>query len=242
MDLLEIRKQFLALSGRIDLVDEDTFADTGAGFFINAGQRWLDVHFIGKNAKGRYFKQWPAGTYTIHIPACRAIQEVWAYDDESRWKLELKDLDWLRENFTDDWRALTRGTPQYYCPTVLRQFPANPEQAIGEADYAANQANVLASSSFDHDGIVILSPLEIALSIEVWGLFHSNMLNQDTDLSWWSVRYPEVLIYAALRQLEIGHRNTQGVNDWTSAIVDMLGSLDQDQVTEDTIDANVMRG
>ena len=242
MNLGEIRQQLLMISGRSDLVDEDTFADLGADYYINAGQRWLDVHFIGKNAKGRYFHQWPAGTYNIHIPACRAIHEVWAYDTESKWELEKKDLDWMRANFPGDWRSLDRGGPLYYAPNVLRLFQTTTEMTMGEADFAANQANVMTASPFTYDGILILAPPDTVIDIEVIGLFHANPLIENDDISWWSVRYPDVLINAALRSIEIAHRNTQGVNDWTGAIVDVMGSLDQDQVTEEITDINEMRG
>ncbi len=242
MTFLELRKQLLQISGRSDLVDSDTYADTGIGHYLNAGQRWLDIHFIGKNMLGRHFKQWPAGTYTVYIPACRAIKEVWAYNDTRRWQLEKKDLDWLRTNFSSSWRSISRGTPVYYAPTVLREFPESTELTAGDATYAANQANVLASSAFNYDGITIMSPLDVPTNIEVWGLFHSNKFLQDDDISWWSVRYSDVLINATLRAVEISHRNTQGVNDWTNAIIDILGPLDQDQVTEDSEDINQMIG
>ncbi len=242
MNLGEIREQFLKITGRNDLVDPDTFADLGADYYINSGQRWLDVRFIGKNARGRYFKEWPAGTYTIHIPACRAIEEVWCYDDSDRWELSKQDLDWMRTNFPDDWRSLDRGTPKYYCPTVLKLYPTVTEMTAGEANFAANHANVMTGSPFGYDGILILAPPETAINIEVWGLFHSNPLVNDDDLSWWSVRYPDVLLNAAFRSMEGSHRNTQGVNDWTLLITDMLGELDKDQVTEEVTDINKMEG
>ena len=242
MNYREIRQLFLNLSGRTDLVDEETLADTGAGFYINAGQRWLDLHFGGKQSLGRYFQGYEAGTYTINIPACRVIEEVWMYDDTAKWQLTKKDLNWLRKNYASAWKTLDRGKPRYYHPTVLRLFQDTSERGSNSSSFNVNQANLMTGASFGYDALVILPPFDSFYSIELWGKFHSAVLDNDKDSSWWSERYPEALIYSALRQVEIAHRNTQGVNDWTGVLVEMLGTIDQDQADEESTTINQMNG
>lgn len=56
MNLREIRKLFLDMSGRYDLVNED-LSDNGANYYINEGSKWLDSKVDKKmifEATGKY--------------------------------------------------------------------------------------------------------------------------------------------------------------------------------------------
>ena len=68
--------------------------------------------------------------------------------------------------------------------------------------------------------------------VEVKGLFYSAELTNDTDQNYWSVMHPLLLIMAAMMQTEIVNRNTQGVNDWRSAITEQMTQLGFDLVEE----------
>jgi len=46
--------------------------------------------------------------------------------------------------------------------------------------------------------------------------------------TWWSINYPEVLLHAALYQLEIAYRNMTGAQGWMAAIETALAKIDGD--------------
>ncbi|WBK39758.1 hypothetical protein [Desulfofustis phage LS06-2018-MD01] len=252
MNFKQIRERFLESSGRTDLVDTDTLADFGAGYYINAGQRWLDVKFIDANMEGRFFAQLPEKTYTFNIPFCRAINSVW-YSDASNntyGPLSKKTLSELKQEFPLPWRSQEPGTPLYYAPTNnmlvpnAQNFRLKGPRGYPEATTKMNvkYANVLTGGNLGINSITILPICSNIIDVEVWGLFHSNVLTEDEDTSWWSVNYPEALIRAGLREVEIDHRNTQGVEDWTRAIASLITDLVDDQAYELSVGINQMRG
>ena len=97
MNLLEVRTQFVKLSGRDDLINEDD-SDNGADFFINSGQRFLDRRIDFRKSIGRVFKPLAVDSWYIQFEGCRSIEKVWANNSEERWELERKDLYWLHKD------------------------------------------------------------------------------------------------------------------------------------------------
>ena len=101
---------------------------------------------------------------------------------------------------------------------------ADIESFVGWVDVSAGDHN--------YNAILINVPTDVKISLDVKGLYYSHELTAETDTNYWSTVHPMTLIMAGMRQLEIINRNTQGVNDWTSAIaVDMKG-LGMDLVEE----------
>ena len=72
MTLLELRTQFRTESGRHDLVT-DAFADSGADFYINAGQRYMDRLVNTPKSIVRVFRELAVGAYYVIFPYCRAM-------------------------------------------------------------------------------------------------------------------------------------------------------------------------
>lgn len=58
--------------------------------------------------------------------------------------------------------------------------------------------------------------------------FKSTVLEDNDDTNYWSVNFPQALILATARALERGHRNTQGVKDYTASINDILAGVGED--------------
>ena len=74
------------------------------------------------------------------------------------------------------------------------------------------------------------------------GLFYSAELVNDTDENYWSIAHPMLLYMAAMRQIEITNRNTQGVRDWEASIGADVKTLGFDLVEENIAEADQMEG
>jgi hypothetical protein len=78
--------------------------------------------------------------------------------------------------------------------------------------------------------------------VEVVGLFYNKELVADTDENYWSAAHSFLLIMAAMRQLEVINRNTQGVNDWEAVILRDMTSIGFDLVEELVAEVDEMEG
>jgi hypothetical protein len=243
MNLLEIRTEFIRRSGRYDLVvDAVSFVDNGANFYINSGQRFLDRLDTLPKSTGRHFTEVESGRNYAIFPYCRAIKEVWAMTTSGRTKLAKKEMSDLREYYADGVSSLTGGTPLYYAPAVMRVIPESDRLAIGEFEGILDFADVMFDKHYEYNGVVFYPPPDETYVIEVWGLFYSPTLDTDLQESFWSVVHPEILLMAAMHQLEIMYRNTEGAKDWLAAITGEVSGLGKDFVEEHIAEVSQMEG
>ena len=230
MNLLEIRTKFREISGRYDLVNDD-YSDNGADFYINEGRKFLDKLDETQKSWASQFRFVQIGQYSASVQYCRAIKEVWAMTTSARWQLEKVDLqDMIAGYMTGLPSARNTGSPLYYTPTITRYNPSDalPEDIqsfIGWVEISSGKVE-------EYNTILINVPTSELLSLEIKGLFYSPKLVEDTDTNHWSVNHPMLLIRAAMRELEINNRNTQGANDWTNAITTDMKLLGMDLVEE----------
>lgn len=243
MNLKELRTQFVKRNGRYDLViDNVNWADNGANFYINAGQRYIDRLDSHPKSYGRNFQPVSSGSYYVTFPFCRAVKEVWVMDGEGQKKLEKVDYDQLRSYYADRQSQLTTGEPAYYFPAGIRLVPESDRLTIAELDSIIDWTHVIIDPSYNYNGVLFYPPADGDYTIEINGLFYSPELSSDTDNSFWSVVHPEILLMAANRQLEIDYRNTQGVKDWEMAIQTEILGLGKDLVEEHIADVSQMEG
>lgn len=72
---------------------------------------------------------------------------------------------------------------------------------------------------------------------------HSTPLYPWTSVkSFWTEVHPNVLLKAALKQLEMFYRNTEGVKDWDMALKDDTGPMDYDAAEEEAAGIDQMGG
>jgi hypothetical protein len=245
MTLLELRQKLVQLSGRYDLVVDTTdYVDNGANFFINAGQRWLDRKVDHRQFLSRHFKVVSAGEIGVTFPLSRGIQQVWVQDsvNQVRQLVEKKTANWLMEEYYSPFSEITGGIPLYYYPAYLRTYPSNP--LLNDLQMYLHYADVAPMVSDDkvYDGIIFMPPADTTYVIEVWGYFYTEEFTVDTQSTYWSVTVPEVLLFAALRMMEVFKRNSEGVKDWEYAIKEQLQDIDRDAADEDASDAVEMEG
>lgn len=237
MTLVELREQFVKLSGLYNLVVDTTdWVDNGADFYIQAGQNYLDRRRDTPKSFNTIFEELATGGWYLTFSGCRSIREVWINNTEGRSKLTKKDLSWLYQEYSALVSATDAGTPLYYCPARLRSTDKTDQTNLGTF------FNYVKADSDDLRGILILGPPNEAIVVEVQGLFYSDALTADESESYWTINWPETLIKAALYQVEVFNRNTEGMKDWIFAIDLDLEGLDKDMVEEETSTITQIKG
>lgn len=216
-NLLDIRAQFVKLSGREDLASQTAIpydTDAGADWFINAGSRWLDGQQEQQKSIRLHEESLVAGEYQANILNLRAAIRVWAMDSASQsTELRKKDLDWMVENYAD-LGATGRGSPAYWAPFVSSHSP----QQIG------------LGQAVEYESVIFMPPTDQATTLRIYGLFYSAWLAVNTDENYWSVRQPHLLTLASLMILEGAYRNSAGYKDWRNQIEEHLIGIDKDMV------------
>lgn len=237
MNLLELRTQFVKISGRYDLVvDQVDWADNGADFYIQSGQNFLDRLRDTPKAKTSIFRELSAGEWYVTFPKCRVIHDVWINNTEGRSQLEKKDMSWLYAEYSGTIATTDQGTPLYYCPANLRSTDSIDQDALGVF------FNYIEDNSNELRGILIFGCSDENIVVETKGLFYSDELELDVDTSYWTDNYPETLIKAAMFQLAIFLRDHRDAKDWKVAITADLDGIDRDGVDELVSNITQVRG
>lgn len=241
MNLLQIRTKFRQLSGRFDLVNDD-FSDNGADFFINEGRKFLDRLDETQKSWASCFRTLRVGGFGVTFPYCRAIKEVWiSAAVEGRWQLTKEPFQTLMYNYLSDSPSeRSTGTPYYYSPCITRYIPEN--ATVTDLDAYAGFVEIPAGNAEHYNAILLSSPTDQQLVVEIRGLFYSAELVNDTDKNYWSEVHPLLLYMAAMRSIEITNRNTQGVNDWNASIAFEMKQIGMDLVEEEIAGVDQMEG
>ena len=236
MNLAEIRRWFIADSGRNDLINDDG-SDNGANKYINAGQRFLDrLGVVPKRQAKSYYRLRP-GQRDIVIKAARVLEHVFVVCDGFRTQLDKRTEEEVLSMFPS--LSVGSGTPSAYALFNNRMldkvwtFEMPIESSIPLASYGHDAESV---------GIMLLPAPDRVCILEVIGVFYSNPLIQDSDQSFWTVRHPETLIKAALFELETFFRNTEGANDWLNAVRVDVSMIEMDVVEEESAGIKQMWG
>jgi len=243
MNLLQLRKQFVKRNGRYDLVmDNVGWADNGADFYINSGQRYIDRLDTTKKSQARNYQYVTSGDYYATFQYCRAVQGVYRMNSEEQKKLEKVDYDDLRDYYAAPQGDLDTGKPLYYAPVGIRLAPEIDRMEAGDITTVTPFAHIVIDPSYEYNAIMFYPPADGSYTLEITGLFYSPELSSDTDTNFFATVHPEILLMAANRQLEIDYRNTQGVKDWELAIQSEIVGLGKDLVEEHISEINQMEG
>jgi hypothetical protein len=240
MNYLQMRLKFRELSGRFDLVDP-VGVDLGAGFFINEGRKFLDRLDENQKSWGTAFRFLNVGFYSVQIPYCRSIKEVWIASTTAKWQLEKKNIqDLINGYLLGIPSSRTNGVPEYYSPCITRAIPEN--QPVNSFESFLGWVDIPAGNAHEYNAILVNVPTDTKLTVMINGLFYSAVLINDTDENYWSVSHPMLLYMAAMRQVEVVNRNTQGVRDWENSIMTDVKTLGFDLVEENIAEVDQMEG
>jgi hypothetical protein len=82
--------------------------------------------------------------------------------------------------------------------------------------------------------ILLMPPVDASLkyTLEVRGLFYTDALSTDADISYWTEENELLLIFAAAYMMELTYRNTEGAKDWLGSVMTIVEGLDKDIVEE----------
>lgn len=238
MALADVKEKFIELSGRADLEDDENVVKSE--FFINAGQKYLDGLLEQGKTVARYFTNLITGQILVPIENLRAVQTVWVADGEERTQLHKVDMEHLRRRYNIPKSSLDSGRPRHYAPAILRPFGEVLD--IGTLTYSWLADDILASGHETKKGIVIYAPADVVYTLEVWGKFWSKTLSEPTDTSFWTENHEDLLIKAALREVEIFHRNTEGQKDWELAIGFAMMEINKDAIEEEIAEIDQLGG
>jgi len=214
MNYKDIKQLFAQHSGRWDLVNPTTLEDHGAGVFIRAGQRYLDRRVDVGSALAEAEFTLAASAYSLTLPI-RAVQSVHIIESTGvRPLYRLATIEEARRNYsTADFSSLTAGTPQAYFVGIPRSSANNPADDIKKK-------------------IIILPPTSAQVTIKVRGLLYQKELREDNDTNFWTLSEPLMLVQAAMLQVEMLYRNTEGINDLSLALEQMIFNLELDTIEE----------
>lgn len=223
----QIRTWLQEKSGRYDL----TTAQLDE--YINNGQRYLDRITNFQKAPTRFQTAMTTGTLYATFPAAaRVVQEVWISDGDTKWRLDKATPAQLRELYPEPPDEIETGEPSIYCADSLTYYNASGDFQFYDGAYA---------TSFSLNGVLIMPPPDVAMSLEVLGRFYSPDVG-DSQSSWWLTTQADLLLRAALRQIEVDYRNTAGRKDWEAAIAADLASIEFDDAEEESMDIDRMEG
>jgi len=243
MPLSDIRARFIVATGRKDLVNEDG-SDNCANAFINAGMRLLDSIITNPKTRCWFKNDLAVGQVKLEIEHCRIIDEVWVMNADGRTQLDVKSLEWLRENYADATTDIDRGRPTYYSSAVL---PLAPSQVALTAENFTDEftydfEDILFADKEEYRGVIFLPPADLVYTMSILGSFFHKPLTLDADENYWTKVHSELLVYAAGYSLEIFYRNTEGANDWMRAILRYTMEIERDLIEEQSKGITQMGG
>ena len=245
MNLLEIRTQFAKISGRYDLVGT-SFIDAGADVYINEGQRFLDRKFDYGPALGKYYVDLIAGTFKVPLTDCRSVLEVWVLNSDSRTELkpldeyELRSIYQSNSVYSTPLTIMTQDRPLYYYPTNFRRVPDT--GTFTDSATLISYLDTTSPTDSTVNGLIIIPPPATGYAIEVSGLFYSPKLVADIDTNYWTLNHPNLLITAALRQLDIMYNSARNLRTFDEAMATDLRDLEYDFISQSTTDAVELEG
>ncbi len=231
MSLLDIRTLFIQRSGRYDLVVDTTdYADNGADFFIQSGQKWVERQAEFVLQDGKVFRKLETNKFGLTFQDARTIESVYLGNSTGRVKLDYLSYDNLIACFPKTFTTVTPGQPLYWTNVVVRNVNMDSDSDTGGI---IDFMDVIEDSD-NYNAIVLMPPADQDYHVEITGKFRSKKLTEDGDTNYWTDNEPFILVLSALRALEISYRNTQGANDWANAIMSELFGLEKDFVENDT--------
>ena len=256
MDLVDLRTQFVSLSGRNDLTNVmPSGADftKRADFFINNAVDWLDENVEIDRQTVHYSFDITAGTARMLVPDPMVIFNVYSIrsNTESH-RLEERDYAWVRRIYPGVLSSASRGNPSTWTYALTDLAPNQIALTTGNftGDYTFEFGDTLFAGESTPGSVgryrtrsfLILPPADQTYTIAFQGKFYSKFLLADADVNYWSERRPQLLLKASLMVLEGFYRNTEGYNDWMLQVEHELVGVRKVQTDKESHDVSQMEG
>jgi len=237
MNLLDIRTQFVKISGRYDLVqDDENFADNGANFYINAGANLLDKLGIAREGISTLSIPITANVCSVNFGRrCLSVKELWVTNSEARTQMYKSSLNALMHYFSMPSSGVSATRPMTYALASLDILNAAARDNLGSF------LN-LSMSTVDYRGAILAPPADGSYIVDVLGFFLQPELIEDEDENYWTLNTPEMLIKSALQQLYVISGRTADALAMQSALTIETVLQDKCNVEEEISDVTVMEG
>lgn len=225
-DLETIRTRLIKDSGRHDLVgvsggEPDYSDDNGADWYINEGIRELDGLLPSPTNERYYSTSIVAGDKSVAVASLRIPKVVFVTNsDGERYSLTYKTERAMREYYEKPYADVDQGEPSFF-----------------SIAYIENSSTPSSSMTLN-----IMPPADGDYDVEVYGTFYSSELSDNSDVNWWTLHHPGLVVMAARYAMEVALRNTAGQNDWLNVIARRLEAIDFDQAERDSIDMTEIQG
>lgn len=224
-DLLAIREEFVKTAMRFDLViDTVAFADDGANYFINRGQRWLDENAFPHKQSRRHMISLALDEYKLNIKQLLAVERV-TIIDPSDGRSDITKNRYTPEEFRirnpeqpSEWTA---GLPSEWALNIIGLSPE--QMTKTSADFTTDGVIDFDDIHFAGDatgidwlfnGIVLFPKTDAVRTVEIVGRFRSIDMTLDTDKTFWTVNYPELSVLAATYMVERRMGNAARARFW----------------------------
>jgi hypothetical protein len=228
--LAEIRTDVLRFGGRHDLS-----AGNKIDFFIQAGQRYLDTILPNPDSVSEYKKDIAAGDGLLTTENVRTIEKVSIADGTDVCVLEEKQFDELKADYPEPVGSITNSTPLYWARARVLLAPQ--QRALTSVSYTGDfthdgEENIFTTERHKQNGIILRPTADKAYTVIVTGQFFS-VLEADSDETYHSVKWPELLMLATQYTIEKFYRNQQGMIDARIAMNDLIDAIDYESVEDD---------
>ena len=233
MTLLEVRTQFAKESGRYDLVlSATTFDNNGADYYINRGQEMLDRMLEFPKDEGEFTFSLATGAISTTLTNVRVVRGVVVVDssDETIRQLTRSSLREMRDNYGDEKSSLS---------SVTRAEPT--EWGLGWLRTTTTANTTALTTEGNTKQLITMPPADRTYTVRVQGLFGSPALSANTDLSFWTIQHPDILIQAALYKLEVAYRNYEGARATLNAIEEAVSDIDNEIVEQAIVENDVLQ-
>ncbi len=213
MTLLAVRDEFLISSGRQDL------STARANYFINAGQRYLDLQQPLDSLGLRYSTSWTADVSVLPMYNVRSIADVWYYDPDDTEYVQLNYLT-PQEMVIEypEYGSTTSGTPKHWTYDPSTTFDPAENTII----------------------LRVLPPPEETVTMVIDYIGRSAVLSSDSDTTTWTETFPDLLILAAIKCLDEHYGNNDRRAAMELAIKERLFYIDQQKAEREMACGHVM--
>lgn len=237
--LLDIRKRLVLDSGHFELVkdvDAEDWQDNGANALIQSGQRFLDNRFEYHKQDAWLFQNVSSGQSLVTFQNARYVKEVWIFDHDSNQFLDRQDPLTLRQYYNAPPSKIDGGRPRFWAPAPVGLAPQQDTKT--QSDFESEPYDYHELIKFgDHyswRGIIIFPPPDQRYTLQILSAWYSKELKNDTDQNFWTVEYPDLLVRAARRSIEIDlHRNRSGRADFEEPLLIDLATVAQNLISEE---------
>lgn len=214
-DYLYCKKMFCNLTGRYDLfVDplNDNYTDAKGivGMLFNSAQRWLENRVDLNKMMGFYYYNLPANQGYIEFSNFKYVKRVLQINEDCIPPIPLT--------------FLTQATG--FVPEQLGEVLSQDiKDKLGFPDYFYNPSHFPVKS-------IYVEPVNKNRIILIESYYYSKELQKDNDVSLWTMQYPDILVKAVCKEMEVYNNNLDMARMYETVVMGELIEIEKNSVAE----------